>query len=287
MKLDENGDLMGDFDIFQYVDDDLNTVTVSGFDTSTDLLTHKQRPTWIYHRLAKGETFPNSRCSEPCHPGEIRILRMVKCCWRCKACRLNEFVEQNECRPCPENEWPDKTFNFTRCIEVTLRMRIFSDPVRIVQLVLSIMGLLACVAVGAFFVYHGNNRVIKASSRELSAEILFAIALGYATALSFLAIPSKLTCIVNFVMFSVSFNLIYGPLLVKTVRIYRIFYSSVSAAGALRLRMIGSSYQLIFSFILLIIQVTVYIITDNRFQRERQRGRKMVGRLGWGGGEME
>lgn len=271
MKLDENGDLLGNFDIFQYVDDDLKAVKVGEFDTSADLLIRMQRTTWKYHRLAKGATFPNSRCSEPCHPGEIRIQRKVKCCWRCKACRFNEFVDKNKCRPCPENEWPDKAFNFTICMEVTLRMRIFGDPVRIAQLVLSIMGLLACVAVGAFFVYHRNNHVIKASSRELSAEILFAIALGYATASSFLAIPSRLTCVVNFVMFSVSFNLIYGPLLVKTVRIYRIFYSSVSAVGALRLRLIGSTYQLIFSFILLLIQVNAYLTDFRDNDREGEK----------------
>ena len=83
-----------------------------------------------------------------------------------------------------------------------------------------------------------------------------------------------MTCVVNFVMFSVSFNLIYGPLLLKTVRIYRIFYSSVSAVGGLRLRLIGSTYQLIFAFILLLIQVNAYLTDLRDNDREERNGRR-------------
>ena len=262
LTMDENGDRLDSIDIFQYIGDDLQEKVVAKFDPDPDLFNggsfYAGKVSWEYHNLAKGMTYPESHCSRRCKPGEMRIP-LNFCCVRCIACRPNERLVENKCRACPPHERPDKTTNFTTCVGITFKMRILSDPILVVEIVLSAIGLLVCIAVGVFFVYHKNTYVIKASSRELSSIMLFAIFLGYLTALSFLAIPSRLTCIINFVMFSASFNLIYGPLLVKTVRIYRIFSMSISATGGTKLKLIGAIYQVIFSFVLLLFQVNYYL----------------------------
>ena len=257
LMMDENGDLLDLIEIFQYLGDDLEESLVARFAASSYLYegnTTTGSVSWRYHYLSKGMTHPESHCNSMCKRGDIRIP-LDSCCVRCLSCRPNERLVGYNCQACPSYKWPDKATNFTTCIDFTFKMRILSDPVYIVQMVLSTIGLLVCIAVGVFFVYHRNNDVIKASSREMSSIMLFAIALGYTTALSFLAIPSRLTCIINFVMFSASFNLMYGTLLVKTVRIYRIFSISVSGAGRMKLKLIGGAYLVILSFVLLLFQV--------------------------------
>ena len=256
LKLDENGDRFDSFDVFQYIGDDSVGTKVAEFNTKEKSLLKTGTVTWQYHRLTDGMTYPESRCSKPCKLREMRIQQKLKCCWRCKACRPNEILVQNNCQPCPQYQWPDRATNFTACLGITLRKRFLGHPIHLVQMVLSVVGLLVCIAVSVFFVYHKNTYVIKASSRELSFIMLFAIALGYTTTLSFLAIPSRLTCSINFAMFTASFNLIYGPLLVKTVRIYRIFSMSVSSTGGMKLKLIGGVYQVFFSFVLLFFQVS-------------------------------
>ena len=260
LKLDENGDRLGSYDISQYIGDNLAGRKVAVFSTVSNELFTTQMITWEHHNLPTGGTVPESRCSKPCKPGEIRITEKSKCCWSCKACNRHEFIERNACQECPPNTWPDKATNLTKCTRITLTMRIFSSPSYIVLLVLSAIGLLVCIAVGGFFVCYEETYVIQASCRELTSMMLFAIALGYTTSVTFLATPSRLLCVVNFVMFSVSLNLVYGPLLVKTVRIYRIFRLTVSPTGGMkmkRLKLISGTYQIIFSLTILLIQVNV------------------------------
>ena len=255
LTMDENGDRLDTVDIFQYIGEDLIKTKVAEYDTFRNVFNYVGKLTWQYHNLRKSMPLPESHCSTRCKPGEIRIP-LTSCCVRCIACRPNERLVENKCQACPPYKWPDEAKNFTTCVDITFEMRIFSDLVYTIQMILSAIGLLVCIAVGVFFVYHRNTNVIKASSRELSFIILFAIFLGYSTALSFLAIPSRLTCIINYVMFCASFNLIYGPLLVKTVRIYRIFSMSVSSTGGMKLKLIGGVYQVFFSFVLLFFQVS-------------------------------
>ena len=260
LKLDENGDRLGSYDISQYIGDNLAGRKVAVFSSVSNKLFITQTITWEHHNLPNSGTVPESRCSRPCKPGEVRITQKEKCCWSCKACNRHEFIKKNTCQACPPNTWPDRAANLTRCMHITLAMRILSSPSYIVLLLLSAIGLLVCIAVGGFFVCYEETYVVKASCRELTSMMLFAVALGYTTSVTILATPSRLLCIVNFVMFSVSLNLVYGPLLVKTVRIYRIFCLSVSPTWGVkrkRLKLISGTYQIIFSFIILLIQVNV------------------------------
>ncbi|KAK7506493.1 hypothetical protein BaRGS_00001968 [Batillaria attramentaria] len=113
-------------------------------------------------------------------------------------------------------------------------------------------------SVFVYFHRHRNCRVIKASSRELSFLMLLAIAIGYVTMITLITPPNDVTCRVNFLLFCLSFALIYGPLLVRALRIYRIFEAGQKSAQ--RPRMIDSHHQLLFSFGFLSVQVSTWVL---------------------------
>ena len=278
LKLDNERNLLDIIDIIQFIGEGLNNYVqkVASFDMKVCNGTCKEEFTvksvsWKYHLLNEGLKAPESTCNSRCNLRE-RQYRHNKCCVYCVACRPEERLYENSCTECPREEWPDKSTNFTTCVGLTFTKPSLDQPVTITFLTLCIIGLLVSIAVGAFFVYNRDTFQIKASSRELSAIKLFAIAFGYTTAVTFLLTASRLACLFNFIMFSVSFNLIYGPLLVKTVRIYRIFTLSVSAGGGRKLKLIGGTYQIVFCAILFLIQVNVYLsVGDRVFFSERSR----------------
>ncbi|XP_076458620.1 metabotropic glutamate receptor 3-like [Babylonia areolata] len=118
---------------------------------------------------------------------------------------------------------------------------------------LSILCLLACLYIFIFFQRHRTNRIIKASSIELSMFILFSICVGYMSVLSFMIEPNDISCKVTFVFWGISFSLIYGPLFVRALWVYRIF--EASTASTKRPFLTGAKTQVFFCIIIVIVQV--------------------------------
>ena len=69
----------------------------------------------------------------------------------------------------------------------------------------------------------------------------------------FIAKPSRLVCWLRASLFAIAVSTIYSPILVKAVRIYRIFKAGVK--GTQRPRFTSSSVQVIFTGVLIGIQV--------------------------------
>ena len=272
LELDSNGDRLGRYVVEQVMPGSgrsggavFSVVRLAEFDSLTSRMNVVRNVSWDYYLPRHGLSHPDSRCSYPCGPHEARVVQEVTCCWLCQPCRVNERLILNgtRCDPCPAFTWPDPSNANTTCLSIppdTLRLNSLMGGV---QAALALLCLLFCVVVFVFFHRHRKCRVIKASSRQLSFLILLAISLGYLVIVTLLAPPTDITCRVNFLLFCVSFTLIYGPLLVRALRIFRIFEASKRSAR--RPRMIDTSHQLIFSFVFLFIQVRAFIHTPCLF----------------------
>nr|KAG5713661.1 hypothetical protein BaRGS_024709 [Batillaria attramentaria] len=265
LELDENGDRLGKYKVQQVVPSPeggagFDVVTVAEFDSLTGNMTIVRNVTWAHHMPRLDMTHPESRCSWPCGPGEARVPQEVTCCWLCQPCRVNEYLAYNgtRCESCPSFTWPDPDTANTTCKVIPPYTPQWNSLRGGLQASLALLSLFICVAVVVFFHRHRHCRVIKASSRELSYLMLLAISLGYATALLLIARPGEVTCRVNFLLFCLSFALIYGPLFVRALRIYRIFEAGQRSAR--RPRMIDASYQLLFSGCLLSVQMVMCIV---------------------------
>ncbi len=215
--------------------------------------------------ISQNETFntgkspPVSICSLPCGPKQFSIRLDLPCCWECHSCRDNEILGPNSsmCVACPSNFWPNELSGIT-CDSIPLTYLTVVDAIGIGLLILNCFGLLSGICVVILFVKHRNEKLIKASSRELSSIILGGILLAYVTVFIYLAKPDNWSCIGRHVGFHLSVSLIYCPLLVKTNRVHRIF--SAGKKGVKKIAFVASKWQLLFSFILLATQVSYILI---------------------------
>ena len=259
IKFDLQGDMIGSYSIRQYkhnakpvfVEIAVWDQQTSSISVSLDVID------WTtYKDGSVNKSFPESMCSRPCAPKEHYVRKELPCCWDCKKCRQNERLVDNStaCEACALLMWPD-TASQTRCEPIELNFLHWNDSVSVALTILSVLGILISLVTMTIYALHRNTRLIKASSRELSAIILLGILLAYCTIFFYVARPDDITCAVNRFGFGVTLSLIYVPLLVKTNRIYRIF--SAGRKGKMKPSLIESKAQLAICLALLSIQVRI------------------------------
>lgn len=201
---------------------------------------------------------PVSVCSRVCGVGEYKIPKDQPCCWECQFCRDNEIVKPNQtgCQACPTFFWPERETNYTTCKEIVPDYPIFTDAVVVFETCTSCLGIAAALGVFIAYVIYRDAKVIKASSKELSFLQLFAIGVGYITMLVYVAPPTEEMCAIAYWLFCFSFDLLYAPLLVKAVRIYRIF--NAAANGTRGLKLVSPLSQVVISCIIVMGQVSLH-----------------------------
>ncbi|KAH9514731.1 Metabotropic glutamate receptor 2 [Bulinus truncatus] len=201
---------------------------------------------------------PESACSRPCSTGEYKIQKDPACCWECRQCRDNERLVDNftGCRTCDKFTWPDER-DFTSCLEIPATHHSITDTLPLIQLCLGFAAIVCASLVVFSYVYFRDVRVIKAASRELSILQMVAIFVGYLTVVLFQVAPTPGTCGVLFFSFCLSFTWLYAPLLVKVVRIYRIFQSGQKTT--IRPRFVSPQSQLLFTASLITVQVVICV----------------------------
>ena len=197
---------------------------------------------------------PESVCSRPCGPKEVIQPKSVSCCWTCTLCRKDEILVDNStaCQSCPIFTWPDDV-TATICLPIVpynfnedgLAFALVSIATVILIIVLLIVGL---------FIKYRNTKIVKATSFNHSLVILTAVA---ATCIDVILICKtemlRINCIISYSLFHLSVSLLFAPLLIKNIRVYRIFTSGKK--GHMRLRFISNKIQLMFIASIVLIQV--------------------------------
>ena len=201
----------------------------------------------------------SSLCSVPCLFGEYpeSIQGQAKCCWTCQPCRGTKKVSDGiECRTCPPGFTPNA--ELSDCQPITPNHLHWSHPWAILIMMLSFSGCSVTVVVIIIFIVNWKTKVIKATSRELSGVMLFAIFLCYALPFFYIAEPSPATCAITRFVLGFCFSLCFGSLLVKTNRIHRIF--NRQQASLKPPSFISPRSQMIFVGVIVLLQVTTAII---------------------------
>ena len=75
----------------------------------------------------------------------------LRCCWDCRPCRDYEIVVDNntKCQECKKLFWPDEN-TFMECVEISPTYLRWDEALPLVCLILSLLGLSACVCVTCF-----------------------------------------------------------------------------------------------------------------------------------------
>ena len=204
----------------------------------------------------KSSNVPESVCSHPCGIGQFRhpVPDLGSCCWMCMQCEgVHQVSDGVECMECKRGFKPNE--NKSKCVYVQATYFIWTEPLAIIVAVLALIGITATISVSIVFIIYRNERIIKASSRELNAVLLCGILLCYLMPFLYIAKPSPALCAIQRFSVGFCFSLCFSALLVKTNRIHRIFNRE-----SLSLRpppLISPTSQLFFTAMLVSVQVVI------------------------------
>ena len=226
IQFDENGDRQGGYDIVNLqMDSDRHYkyIRVGSWyhNRITPLIIHGDIQ-WK-HSMNSSDV-PESICSRPCGGGEYPqpVVNQAECCWICKQCGGPRQVSDGlECRECDLGFRPSE--DKTSCVYIQPNFLMWSDPLAIIIIILSLLGIAATTFVIIVFIIYHNKHLIKASSRELSSILLCGIMLCYLLPFVYIAKPSPASCAIRRFGVGFCFSLCFSALLVKTSRIHRIF----------------------------------------------------------------
>ncbi|XP_028366195.1 G-protein coupled receptor family C group 6 member A [Phyllostomus discolor] len=169
-----------------------------------------------------------SKCSKECSPGQMKKTTKSQhtCCYECVNCPENHYTNQTDmdhCLSCNnETHWaPVKS---TMCFEKEVEYLSWNDPLAILLLALSLLGIMFVLAVGIIFTRNLNTPVVKSSGGLMVCYvILLCHFLNFASIGFFVGEPQDFTCKTRQTLFGVSFTLCISCILTKSLKILLAF----------------------------------------------------------------
>ena len=205
-----------------------------------------------------------SICSEPCNDGMIRSITNPNCpsCFECIPCvgpTYSTNSSNTQCGTCPNNHWGNNPLSgSTHCVPVKIQHLDFSSGWSIVSMCIATIALIILAAIIVIFIINWNTPVVKSLDREQMIMLLFGIGISFVLTYIIVAPPSTPVCVFQRIGVWLCFSLSFGALLLKIVRIAKIFYSIESSAE--KPSFIDSKYQITFTMTIVFVQLILVVI---------------------------
>ncbi|XP_011403383.1 PREDICTED: metabotropic glutamate receptor 2-like [Amphimedon queenslandica] len=203
-----------------------------------------------------------SQCTV-CTAGQYIVEVEGSCCGTCSNCTGQEYSNtssSSSCSTCPDRYWGNNPIiGSTSCVALEESYLRYRDAWSIVLMIMAIIGLISVVFVSVALGLYWNTPIVKSSGREQMILLLVGIALTFLTTFFFVSKPSTFVCFFqrSSLWFCISF--ILASLLVKLIRISRIFLRQGSAAS--RPKFTEPRYQILFTLLIVSIQFIVVLIS--------------------------
>lgn len=121
-------------------------------------------------RWANGNTtIPLSTCRPKCRRNQISRIREDKCCHVCETCGTDAIVVNNTCQTCPVGYKPN--LNVSRCMKLPLEYVNVDTPLSQFLVFAACLGIVIDGIVFAIFLKNSNNKLIKASGRDVLLDV--------------------------------------------------------------------------------------------------------------------
>ena len=253
----------------------VNLQPVNVNDSNTTSFEYRQVGSWsnskldlnadeIWWNTVNGQQPPSSICSQPCAFGyfEKSITGEAQCCWTCMRCGPGQVSDGKTCINCPPGEEPDQLRK--SCKRLSFEVLDWSHPLAIILLIVSLLGAVMTVVFMVVFAIFRKTRVIKATSRELSAVILCGIFLCYLLPPIYIGTPHAVSCALRRYGIGICLSLCFGAMFVKLSRIHRIFNQKKLTTKLPHF--IDWKSQLFFTAIIVLLQLligTVWLIAEH------------------------
>ena len=258
IKFDQNYEVRGMYDIANFRKQDGVNKYVHVATWDGDVTNGKIKSTLEFDKNVKwlkGETNPPaSYCSENCSLDQTQeeIPKFdFNCCWKCNTCHKLQIVLNNTCVNGPEG-WVPNT-NRTGWGKRELVYPKWSEGLSIGFTICSMIALVLTLGVFVMFIVHKDNKLLKASGRELCCVMLVGIGLCFIVPPLFVAKPGSSVCYARNLVTGLALVMCYAPLFMKINRIYRIFTNAKTTTA--RPALIKPRMQLLITFGLITVQL--------------------------------
>ena len=170
---------------------------------------------------------PTSTCSQSCPPG-TKQTATVSCCWECIRCSVGSISTQYSspnCTKCPEQHMSNE--DGTACLPLPVINIQWTDTTAVMCSILTAVGLFGTCLTFAVFVKNQYTPLVRASNRELSFLLLFAIALCFLLTILHLAQPTTTLCCILYPCRYFINTACVSILFLKTNRLVRAFQTDI------------------------------------------------------------
>ena len=170
------------------------------------------------------EKFKTTACYNPCNIDEIGFDGKV-CCDTCRKCSgIDEIIRNNTCVKC--ETYQVRAPSRTSCIPLP-RIFIVSNATPIVAIeIAAITGVFLTVVTIIILVRYRDSRVVKSIGKDLSTVMMISVVTSFSTSVIFFLKPTVVVCGGQKILLGQCLGAYYIPLLLKTIRINRIFEAS-------------------------------------------------------------
>ena len=200
---------------------------------------------------------PTTQCGR-CSLGEYHRLT-DSCCGICDPCLGQDYSDDpsaSSCKTCSVFMWGDNpTEGSSYCVPLRKIYLRFNHAWSIILILLAMLGLVGVAIATVIFAIYWNTPVIKSSGREQMVILLIGITLSFILPFIYLAPPLHgAVCILQSIGVWLALSLMLGALLVKIVRVARIFFNKTALT---HLRFTEFYYQIIFTLVLVLVQMII------------------------------
>ena len=188
----------------------------------------------------------------PCDPGFKTNYQVgsLLCCWTCDRCLGDTYSAgdfSTSCDTCPDGEWGNNPLESNiGCVQIELQFLNYNEWWAWVFLVISLGGFIGWLVVCIIYLGNWTHKVVRYSGREHCVLMLIGAGLCFLLAFFTIAKPLIVTCVIWSLLYWLSLSLLIFPLLMKIIRIVRIFISKQNIHTK---RFISWHWQIVFSLI--------------------------------------
>uniref|UniRef100_A0A670YXM0 G-protein coupled receptors family 3 profile domain-containing protein n=1 Tax=Pseudonaja textilis TaxID=8673 RepID=A0A670YXM0_PSETE len=203
ISFDKNGEFIGGFDIINWItfpNQSFARIKVGVIDPTAPAL-------------------PVSLCNDPCKTGQSKAKKEGQwfCCYDCRLCpegKISKEKDQDDCSPCPEDQYPNPGKNM--CIPKRITFLSYEEPLGISLTVLSLCFSLMTTLVITIFIKHKDTPIVKANNRNLTYTLLISLLLAFFCVFLFVGRPNMFVCLFRQPAFGLIFSVAISCVLAKT-----------------------------------------------------------------------
>ncbi|XP_066486665.1 vomeronasal type-2 receptor 26-like [Tiliqua scincoides] len=265
IKFNKHGELAAGFDItnlITFLNDSYVRVNVGRLDPET---ASGGKFTINEDRIEWHEDFtqvpPLSVCSDQCQPGSSKKWKEGEkfCCYDCAPCAqglVSNRRDMDYCVPCKEDHYPNEHqdqclpkkpsfLSYTECLDMTLA-----------ALALFLAAITALVL--GIFIKQRDTPIVKANNRSLTYVLLISLLLCFLCSLLFIGEPQEMTCLLQQMVFGITFSTAISSVLAKTITVVSAF--TASKPGHIFQKWVGKrlAHSIVFSCSLLQVGICAF-----------------------------